>query len=1094
MNKGLLKIALLSMVCASMPAAITSCKDYNDEIDDLTGKDKDLQAQLAQLDATVKDLQNKATEALNNANQALAAAATAQDAAEKAAQEAKAAKEFATAAANQAKADAIAEIKELLKGYTTQEEYNTLQQRVKALEEKLASLPGGGGDTTLAEAVQALQTQVAALEQYKALLENLKNKEAFLNGLDQTITNINASIADIKNGQTNFDERLSSLANQVAAIQGSLVTINGDELRSLVFNPVFYYHGIEAMWAPTWGYEQLVLANVNADGNFATDAPVYKDSVFMTPDLVATYHMNPSKAEMPADVKAYSFTNTIKTVDFVRASNTPVPTIYSASVANGDVTVKANLKDGILPYIATDSKVTVLALEVNLGDTVITSDYAALKPVYNYGFKLANATVAMHQPHWPTTMAEAIAKETPDFTVAWNSEGVNVAEWVDTHYATDASRAAGNDVRWDVNATKETVREQGFDYEYALVGYTLGENKTSESAHAALKVEGNNCILRPQMTKDGKQQAFGSEQGMASIDRLPIVRVALKDTVSGKYAAVGYIKVQIVPDKKDDEYTVIDPFVDNLGYTATCPLQAYNKALTWWQVEEQIIEKLGISKQEFEEQYKPDYVDPQEQMGTYAETYVLKQFNKAGKDATELARANWVGVAGKTEYDEAASETNVIRWDITADQAYNLFVDGKKTTTSVTVRFVKTYNVSMGSNHVQTVHHYVYVTLTWTPEPLNVTPSGVIGDANKIPEMWYTAWTNQHGGFDETHLNVAVPNNESTNPAECTFESHLLYPWKNEMKLAVTEIASVYTGYEDVNLTKFFNFDPTLDPATAVGVSGAEYVLTAEGKTLYAALKSSPANKQAIAVISDNNTTSYTTWGTDDPTVTYQETAYAKDLLNAFGHTELAKGQTLTGKIIITAVNKCEKPIALTGNTYNVRFLRPVNMTVADGAQMTDALNNGSTIDLADFLAFTDWRSDDPMSFFSTHRNYYKYYGLQSITIGYINKNNPAQLIGANENEPAVTSGSLKSVITTTLAGGTLGTTTLASVTPNMDLVYTPATGSLDNYNMGKLTYYNNGENINKAFQLQVPIVLTYKWGYLTGILNVTVNPTIGQQ
>lgn len=1093
MNKGLLKIALLSMVCASMPAAITSCKDYDDDIDNLDNKDQDLQKQLAALQTEIANLKGIAEQAAANAQAAVTAG-----------NDAKAAAELATQAAAQAKADALQAIADALKNHPTNEEFNALQQRLNAIDEKLANMGGTGGvsETTFNEAIQGLQTQLDALNNYKSLLESLGGQQDVLNTIQQTITTINANITALQNGSNDFDQRLSAMADLVAKIQGSLVTINGDELRSLVFNPVFYYHGIEAMWAPTWGYEQLgVNLNVGADIITPNDAPVVGDSVFMTPDLVATYHMNPSKAVMPAEASAYSFTNTIKTVDFVRASNTPVPTIYSATVNNGDVTVKANLKDGILPYIATNEKVTVLALEVNLGDTVITSDYAALKPVYSYGFKLANATESAHQTHWPTTMADAIAKETPDFTVAWNSPGVNIAEWVDTHYATDESRAAGNDIRWDVNATKNTVREQGFTYEYTLIGYKLGQNQTSESAHGALKVEGNNCIFRPQMTKEGLQQAFGSEQGMASIDRLPIVRVALKDTVSGKYAAVGYIKIQIVPDTKEDTYTVIDPFVDNTAYTSTCPLQTYNKALTWWQVEEQIIEKLGISKQEFEEQYKPDYVDPQEVLkfdGTaydntaFNQTYVLKQFNKAGEGATELPRNQWVGRIGKTEYDEASSETNILRWVITGEDAYNLFAVAKKTTTSVTVRFVKTYTVSMGSNHTQTVHHYVYVTLTWTPDPLSVDPKGELNNNLKIAEMWYKAWTDQHGGFDETHLNVAVPNNESTNPAECTYVSHLLYPWINEMKLAVTGVDSKYVGYDNANLTKYFNFDPTLDPSTAVGVSGAQYVLTAEGRTLYAALVGSPAVKQAVAVISENNTTSYTTWGTDDPTVTYQETAYAKDLLNAFSHKELAKGQTLTGKIVITAFNKCGKELPLTGNTYNVRFLRPINMNVADGATMVDAHNDGSTIDLADFLSFTDWRSDDPMSFFSTHRNYYKYYGLQSIVVGEISKTNPANLTGHAQAGAPVTSGSLKQVVTTTLAGGTLGTTKLSDVAPNMELIYTPATGALDNYNLGKLTYYNNGENTNKEFLLNVPLVLVYKWGYLTGNLVITVNKTIG--
>ncbi len=1087
MNKGLLKIALLSMVCASMPAAITSCKDYDDDIDNLQGQDKDLQAQITAIQAAVESLKSQAQEALTNANNAAAAAKAAQDAAEAAAAEAKAAKEYATSAAANAKAEALAEIAEQLKGYTTKAEYDALQARVKALEEKLAQ----GGTTTPGtsydEALQALQTQLDALNQYKALLENLAGKEAFLNGLDQTVTEINSAIAGLQNQATNFDELLTAISNKVASIEGALVTINGDQLRSLVFNPVFYYHGIEAMWAPTFAYAQLDVKTVNADGDFATDAPVKGDSVYVTPDLVATYHMNPSTAQMPADVKAYSFSNTIKDVAFERGS-WPTPTIYKAEVKDGDVTVTANLKDGILPYIATDKKVTVLALEVSLGDTVITSDYAALKPLYTTGFELADARMADHQKHLYTTMSDAIANG-PFATVAWNSEGVNIAEWVDTHYKLVADQPVeGQDSRWDVNATKETVREKGFTYEYALVGYMLGSNKTSESAHAALKVDGYNCIFRPQMTQDGKQQAFGSAQGMASIDRLPIVRVALKDTISGKYAAVGYMKIQIVPDTKEDEYTIIDPFTFDNVYTAACPLQTFNESLTWWQVEEKIIEKLGISKQEFEEQYEPDYVATKDQMtGAPVPTYLLKQFDKADKGAQEIAKANWIGEVGKTEYDQASSETNVIKWNIGGEQAYNIFVDQKQTSTKVIVRFVKTYNVSMGSNNVQTVHHYVYVTLNWTPKALNVTPSGTISDNLKIAEMWYTAWTNQHGGFDETHLNVAVPKTETATADDCTFESHLLYPWKQEMKLAVSEIAEVYLpGYADANLTKTFSFKSEQAVTTATGVSGAEYVITVEGQTLYAALKSAPTAKQAIAII-NNPTTSYTTWGTDDPTVEYQQTAFAKDILNAYSHTQLAKGETPTGTIQITAVNKCNKPIALTNNVFNVRFLRPINMDIKDGASMIDALNKGAVVDFADYISFTDWRSDDPMSFFSTHPWYYTYYGLQSFTIGKIDPTNPSNILNP------VTSGSLKNVVTTTLGGGTLGTTTLSSVTPNMDIIFTPATGKLGNYNMGTLTYYNNGENINKAFQIEVPLVLTYKWGYLAGKMVITVNPTPGQ-
>ncbi|MBS9767211.1 MAG: hypothetical protein KGV44_06700 [Flavobacteriaceae bacterium] len=47
------------------------------------------------------------------------------------------------------------------------------------------------------------------------------------------------------------------------------------------------------------------------------------------------------------------------------------------------------------------------------------------------------------------------------------------------------------------------------------------------------------------------------------------------------------------------------------------------------------------------------------------------------------------------------------------------------------------------------------------------------------------------------------------------------------------------------------------------------------------------------------------------------------------------------------------------------------------------------------------------------------------------------------------------------------------------------------NYPQGKLTYKNNGANINGEFYLYVPVTVTYKWGIITkGYVIVTVKPS----
>lgn len=1091
MNKGLLKLALLSMVCASMPMAITSCKDYDGDIDNLHKTDDGLQDQINKLSEALKGYQGDATNAAAAAAAAAQAAADARKVGDEAlakANEAKQEAALATQAAAQAKADAVAEVKawaeELLKNYATKADLDKLADRIKGIEETLKTMTGGSPTTNYDQAIQQLQTQVNALMKYSDLLANLQGKEDLLNSLEATINTINGQINGLTTTTQNLDKKLAEVASMVGAIKGELVTILGKQLRSLVFNPVFYYQGIEAMWAPTFEYTALdVNEKINADDNFATDAPKDLTLVRMTPALTAEYHLNPSSADLPADIARYSFKNTVKDAQYARSNDGVVtPTIYKKEVKNGKVTVFANLKDGLIKDIEKNDKVTVLALQIDVKndkgqDTTITSDYAALKAIYTKGFWLANAKKTAHQAHWPTTMADAIASSEV-IPVAWNSNGINVAEYVQTHYQLDGSTT---DVAWDSNATTDVVEKSGFKYSYKLVGYTLGDNKTSESAHAALKMEGRNCILRPQMTVDGKQQPFGSKQAEASIDRLPIVRVVLTDTVSNKVAAAGYLKFQIVPDQEEDQVTVIPAFKFDDIYAAQCPLQKFDRQLSWHQVEEKVIEVLGISKTQFEEEYTPDFATPDEFMAD--DVKVLKQFNKAGEGATVLPVNQWVGKAGMTLYDQASSETNVVRWAIGGQQAYDIFVTGKKTSTSVVVRFVKATEVKKGSNHVQTVYHYVYVTLTWEPKELWVDPNGELSNTLKINEMWYEAWTGNHGGFAEVHMNVAVPEENDDKAANCTYVGHMLYPFKNELKLALSNIdVAHYKGYEDANLTKFFNFT-ALDQTTATGVSGQEYVLSVNGRELLAARKSAPLATEIIAEISENNTSSYSTWNTDDVTVTYQNGPFAKDILSKWNHLELAKGQTLAGKVAITALNKCDNPLRVINGTYNLRFLRPCNMDIKDGAKMVDAKNSGSTIAFKDFLSFTDWRSNDPISFFSTHSNYYGYYGFDRITIG---KLNPATL----EIEGA-TAGSLRDVITTNLGNSDLNSTKLSAVTPNMDIVFTPAT-TLSNSAMGTLTYYNNGENINKDFQIRVPIVVTYKWGYLVGSMDVTIQKTLG--
>ncbi len=120
------------------------------------------------------------------------------------------------------------------------------------------------------------------------------------------------------------------------------------------------------------------------------------------------------------------------------------------------------------------------------------------------------------------------------------------------------------------------------------VGYFAGQNETSESAHANWK----GAILRPQITKGGKQQAFGAEQSKATIGRMPLIRVILKDTVQNQNVALVILKLKLQQLRKRMKLLLLIRSTLLKDITVNCSEDNLIKKLTWDQVEEQILAKL----------------------------------------------------------------------------------------------------------------------------------------------------------------------------------------------------------------------------------------------------------------------------------------------------------------------------------------------------------------------------------------------------------------------------------------------------------------------------------------------------------------------
>lgn len=725
--------------------------------------------------------------------------------------------------------------------------------------------------------------------------------------------------------------------NNVEGATDKKVVINlTTELKSLVFSPDFYYGGIEALDVASYKYKPLTLKPVDANADNAADAPTAAAKFFTyAPELNATYFLNPSNAKIDVEkLDNYKFIPYDK--EYSRAIASTDFTVTKAEKKDGQVTVYASYNGEEIKKLS-DNKVTVIALQYKGDDNVVTSDFAALRNTNWEKLALNNPKGGVNghivgDDHLYTTAAAAIAAAAT-VEVGWD-KAIDLREYVNTDRVKEGSTECK---AWDKNAAAGTVDKIGFKYVFELVGYKAGDNKTMQSVHAAIADDG--YTLRPQMPKDGVQQAYGAEQSKATIDKEPLVRVSLVDTKNkNQVVAVGYMKLKIVlTPVADVKPETLDMGVQKNAYTLTCGTAAYlTQVLEWHEVEERIIAKINVSKADFHKNYKL--------VGTEADA---TQFDANGNSLTTK-----VGVVSQTTENVDGTETQVLKWVVKNQEAYTAFKAGKKELSTLVCYENRT-----------NAKDKVFLKFTWTPEAININPETSFSNDNKIKSYWYAANDPVAGtGWNEIHGNVEVvgtTNNKDVNGATTKeADDEFVFNIKNTLvgnKLTVAKFAAPYQGL-DTQVATTFEF-----------VNGHGLYANATGDKLYADAQLTPTKlvatlKTATGVVTLNNTS-----------------AKAKELLNAYGHTtkaELEKSLTARVKVVAKVCSDINVPVST--NEFDVKFIRPISVTSAS-ATFTDAAGTEKALS----LTFKDWRN---MGFTDASRipsgaNFFAYYGVKSIAL-----------------------------------------------------------------------------------------------------------------
>ena len=820
------------------------------------------------------------------------------------------------------------------------------------------------------------------------------------------------------------------------ATDGKVTISLTTDLKALVFSPEYYYEGIEAFEMATYKFKPKTVEKVNPDGNYKTDAPTTAPEFFnYAPDMTASYFLNPANAKVEDKAELFSFISTDK--KYVTRGTEPKRDFRVEKVdlsKRGMVTVHTKYNGDAVKSLAADNQVTVLALQYKGVNGTVTSDFAAVRATAYTDLQLNLASDPHACNHLYATALAAI-NHAAQANLKYNDDkGIDLRELINTDRVYQGGTCQG----WDKNAKEDLVKQAGFKYSFELVGYHEGDNVTSQSAHAAIAADG--YTMRAQMPEGGKQQPYGYSaekannlQNPATMNREPLVRVILTDTVNNKIASVGYLKFKITDKDTQDQQKVFPMATVTTPYTIDCgDNNVMKQDLEWFDIEEQIIAQLSLSKTQFEKTY-----------GYEGAASDLDQFEKADLSATALPAASKIGVVEHTRTDVHGTETEVLKWAVKNQQAYAAFKSGKTSLTTY-IRFTKKTDASSiaDPNYVNSADKYVYVKFTWTPSAINLTPSTAFDNGSKLVSYWYGAnKLDANSGFAEIHGNVEAvgsTNNLKNGAETAAANDEFVFNINNTLKgnkLAVNEMKVPYAGLNS-KLVLTYEF-----------VSGHGLYANADGDKIF----TDPLLANLVATL--NKTTGVVSMkGCSDA---------AKEKLNAYAPktgevNTLDKVLTARVKVVATMCGNIDVPVD--NKEFDVKFIRPISITDAT-AKFIDGVTTSAPLK----LTFVDWRGYNFVGTRVPSTNYFTYYGVKSIALDI---DNAKTNLNNNWNDK------------------------LSELTSKIKLNFVaPTEAQIAAEDFGTITYSNNGSTVG-TFQVKIPATVTYDWGELKTEVVVTIEKT----
>lgn len=1108
MYKKFLNAILFGALILGSAGTITSCKDYDDEIDEinqrisniggLSDKLATLTSQLSTAASDASAAKSSATSALEAANKAAEAAKSAGDAAAQAAADAAVAKATADAAAADAKAEAIAAAK----------------AEVEALAKKIDALPKGLSDEDIAK----LKAEV-----------------------DKATAKVTAILG----------HRLQSLAVIPTAHINGIAAIT---LTSLTYTPQAYVKNV----APHEGLQEGHATRPVYDHTAVVDAktkkavaPVYVS----TEKNMAYYHVSPNNGVRTQDIKLPIFESTTSTnitrADVKIGENTPIaPTAYSIDKNVLSVQFKKTVTTPITTkgLAHTDAKedgvpgtqevFTMVSLKAPISDenlqadeteAYVNSEYVRVEELFKVPY------IAHAKQDWKKVTGEfndeVQATKNPqigkdglyvhyhDSICIYDSE---VNQYVDIKADYDKPLDLKQWVTvctTEVGAADHTAHENlsnfadyglGFRFYLAKAAYnTLGgpennSNKTDQQKFAKVSVDG---IVESQVyTIDG-----GSA---TAVGREPIVRVELWDEVNKNLIAIRYIKIKWVKTTGTNALSVAYPeelykcdnYVMLLG-TEDMNVKIYDKA-----------KEGGMTKREFHAVYTDE-----------------------GFDATN-DKNDW-GVVELKKNTENDVESYNIQWTLTAADIAKKYPDWNKqekmeftntiewysdTENTLVITFTKVIYKPGFELWGYDARYWRNTDTKWTvfnvnPIVFNTEESNPAWLANTTNNPTNNIYTDLLNGFVDdqakkptTGADAVIYYTDSKKAGKYYYASEYgiesLKTWVKNLSEGVkrTAIDKPYEGFEkegvrftydesklnDANHTYYY-----FDKKTSTYKKGYAYVVNNDKKEPELWISASKTdkksfNEKAATIVNfeaNKLNADELTYNIKLEEANPDHAPWAYETDNVSFPTEAAKaivGQLVPIKLVADLCNNNYAKVLI--KAYDAYIIEPLQAPEPDSDHFTDATIDGSTIFVANANIYRSWNAD-------ANKVYYPVISPKTSDAAkaVIKK----ELFGAKKQYPAeyydlalalgdfyeATAGvwdteNIKTNLKKDADGNLVPTegVTDGPVPSNTKVVYDEAAQTL--------TYYNySGTPVNNDYMMYIPVTYGYKWKNYVAYLAVKV-------